>query len=60
MEGVTFGATYVFKVYAFSSTTGLPCISVNVISNVTAKLSGNILQETFLTVHLRKLIPIKT
>lgn len=29
-------------------------------SNIAAKLSGNILQEIFLTIHLRKLIPIKT
>lgn len=49
-----------FKAYAFSSSTGLVHISLNMSSNIAAKLSGNSLQEMFLTIHLRKLIPIKT
>lgn len=49
-----------FKAYAFPSSAGLVHISLNICSNIAAKLSGNILQEMYLTIHLHKLIPIKT
>lgn len=55
-----FRSSIEFKAYAFSSSIGLVHISLNISSNIAAKLPGNSLQGMFLTIHLHKLIPIKT